>query len=52
MDGQVNFHIPPAMFLTLWVLPNGAYGLSYDMFSRKTEDNLPDGWNAPRGEFS
>ena len=51
MDRQVDVFIPPGIVWMLWNLPNGTYGISYDIFSRKTEDNLPHGWNAPRGEF-
>ncbi|KAH9929904.1 uncharacterized protein BXZ73DRAFT_20704, partial [Epithele typhae] len=27
---------------------NAVYGISYDIFTRATEDELPDGWNSPR----
>ncbi|KIM56229.1 hypothetical protein SCLCIDRAFT_29768 [Scleroderma citrinum Foug A] len=48
MDEQVDFHIPPAIFLMLWNLPNGAYGISYDIDTRKTEDVPPHGWGLYR----
>lgn len=51
MDEQVDFHIPPAVFLMLWNLPNGAYGISYDIDTRKTEDVPPHGWGSYQGEF-
>jgi len=51
MDEQVDVYIPPAVFLMLWNLPDGAYGISYDINTRKTEDDLPHGWNLYRGEF-
>ena len=53
MDEEVleGIHIPPDIFLGLWYLPEGAYGISYDINTRKTQDNPPDGWNANRGEF-
>ncbi|KAH0826469.1 hypothetical protein J3R83DRAFT_5471 [Lanmaoa asiatica] len=28
--------------------PDGAYGISYDIYTRKTEADLPEGWHAPR----
>ena len=30
--------------------PDGAYGITYDVYTRKTQDDLPGGWNARRGE--
>ena len=51
MDEEVNIHIPPDIFLMLWDLPDGVYGVSYDIFTWLTEDNIPHGWNADRGEF-
>ena len=48
---EAGFFIPPALFLLLWNLPDGAYGISYDISTRQTEDDLPDGWNSYRGEF-
>ena len=52
MENKVlDVHIPPAFVLVLWNLPNGTYGISYDIFTRRTEDNPPYGWNAARGEF-
>ncbi|KIM54425.1 hypothetical protein SCLCIDRAFT_136861 [Scleroderma citrinum Foug A] len=32
----------------LWNLPDGAYGISYDISTRKTEDDLPHGWHSYR----
>ena len=48
MDEEVleGIHIPPDIFLGLWYLPEGAYGISYNINTRKTQDNPPDGWNA------
>ena len=43
MDKEVNIHIPPDIFLMLWDLPDGVYGVSYDIFTRLTEDNIPHG---------
>ena len=31
-------------------LPIGQYGISYDISLHKTEDELPNGWHAHRGE--
>ncbi|KAN0088155.1 hypothetical protein V8E55_005212 [Tylopilus felleus] len=42
--------IPLDDFLTLLALPNGDYGISYDISTRDTERNLPYGWNAQRVE--
>ncbi|RDB26647.1 hypothetical protein Hypma_005552 [Hypsizygus marmoreus] len=36
---------PPAQF---FLLPQGSYGISYDISTRRTEDDLPDGWHAHR----
>ena len=51
MDEVPNVNIPPEFVLTLWDLPEGTYGISYDIFTRRTEDNPPHGWNAARGKF-
>ncbi|KAI0259053.1 hypothetical protein BC834DRAFT_834230 [Gloeopeniophorella convolvens] len=32
----------------LAVQPVGTYGISYDIFTRVTEDPVPNGWDAPR----
>ncbi|KAI6146031.1 hypothetical protein BKA82DRAFT_3965289 [Pisolithus tinctorius] len=48
MDAHGNPVIP---FHTHWVLmhqPPGSYGISYDIYTRRTEDNLPAGWNSRR----
>lgn len=29
--------------------PTGTYGVSYDIYTRPTEDPVPQGWQAPRG---
>jgi len=31
--------------------PFGAYGISYDIFTRATEDDLPAGWHAHRCKY-
>ena len=51
MDEQVDIYIPPAVFLMLWNLPDRAYGISYDISTWKTEDDLPHGWHSYWGEF-
>ena len=33
---------------TLMAGPDGIYGVSYDVFTRPTEDPLPNGWEAHR----
>jgi hypothetical protein len=38
--------IPPA----IWALPDGHYGISYDISLHDTEDDLPNGWHSHRGE--
>jgi len=39
----------PALPPTILALPFGLYGISYDISTRDTEDDLPDGWHAHRG---
>jgi hypothetical protein len=46
----IPFVIPPAP-MPLPIMPAGHYGISYDIFSRATEDNLPNGWHAHRSEY-
>lgn len=50
MDAEDVPLIPMATQARLLNMLEGVYGISYDIFSRKTEDNLPDGWNARRGK--
>jgi hypothetical protein len=38
--------LPPAML----VWPVGTHGIAYDIFTKPTEDDLPLGWHARRGE--
>jgi hypothetical protein len=40
----------PAIPPTIAGLPFGQYGISYDISSRNTEDDLPHGWHSRRGE--
>ncbi|KAI6009811.1 hypothetical protein BKA83DRAFT_105686 [Pisolithus microcarpus] len=42
--------IPPDVYLTLVGMPSGTYGLSYDVSTPATEDDLPRGWNSRRAE--
>lgn len=45
------FLIPHQLYERLLDMdPDGAYGISYDVYTRKTQDDLPGGWNARRGE--
>ena len=32
--------------------PEGTYGMSYDVYTRRTEDNPPFGWNSARCKLS
>lgn len=41
--------IPAPILFGLEDMPPRTYGISYDIFTRATEDNLPHGWNAYRG---
>ena len=44
--------IPPQLLDRLLDMdPEGAYGISYDVFTWKTEDDPPAGWNANRCEL-
>jgi len=43
--------IPITLTLTLLAMPPGAYGISYDIYTHKLEDNLPAGWNSAKCEF-
>ena len=43
--------IPIATSLTLLALPPGAYSISYDIYTRKLEDDPPGGWGSARCEF-
>ncbi|KIO10573.1 hypothetical protein M404DRAFT_129331 [Pisolithus tinctorius Marx 270] len=49
MDNQEGPLIPIATYLTPLDQPPGSYGISYDIYTQKTEDNLPAGWNSYRG---
>ena len=40
--------IPMDYYLALTDMPDGTYGLSYDISTRDTQDDLPDGWHAHR----
>ena len=33
----------------LVAMPQGVYGISYDIYTRPTETDLPDGWFSHRG---
>ncbi|KIM60968.1 hypothetical protein SCLCIDRAFT_26152 [Scleroderma citrinum Foug A] len=48
MDNHGLPQVPLALDARLVALPLGAYGISYDMSTRKTEDNPPRGWHARR----
>ncbi|KAN0091390.1 hypothetical protein V8E55_004956 [Tylopilus felleus] len=50
MQAALLAEIPLDDFLTLLALPNGDYGISYDISTRDTERNLPYGWNAQRAQ--
>ena len=41
--------LPPAINLSLIQMKPGTYGISYDIYTAKTENHLPEGWDAPRG---
>jgi hypothetical protein len=43
--------VAPEPPLNILLLPHGVYGISYDIFIRKSEDDLPNGWHSPRGEL-
>ncbi|KAF9232541.1 hypothetical protein BU15DRAFT_67364 [Melanogaster broomeanus] len=43
-----NPPLPPAVRLLLILMPPGTYGISYDIYTAATENNLPDGWHAAR----
>lgn len=38
--------VPLAFFFGLALMPPGTYGLSYDIYTRATKDDLPFGWNS------
>ncbi|KAJ7246550.1 hypothetical protein B0H12DRAFT_1053750 [Mycena haematopus] len=40
--------VPPPLPVPLLLYPVTAYGISYDIFTRRTEDDTPNGWNARR----
>lgn len=40
--------VAPEPPLNILLLPHGVYGISYDIFIRKSEDDLPNGWHSPR----
>ncbi|KAI6117279.1 hypothetical protein EDD16DRAFT_1707826 [Pisolithus croceorrhizus] len=42
--------IPPNIYLTLINMQSGTYGLSYDVSTPATENDLPHGWNSRRVE--
>jgi hypothetical protein len=44
---MANIIPPPPQAIQL--LPVGIYGISYDILLHATEDDLPAGWNSPRG---
>ncbi|KIJ65840.1 hypothetical protein HYDPIDRAFT_39021 [Hydnomerulius pinastri MD-312] len=41
-------HILPFIPPNMLGFPRGMWGISYDISTRRTEDNLPYGWDAPR----
>ena len=50
-DNNLPLVIPNQLYERLQDMdPEGAYGISYDVYTGKTEDDLPGGWNARRGE--
>jgi hypothetical protein len=51
MDAQGVPLIPIALYLELLDHPPGAYGISYDIYTQRTEANLPQGWNSYRGKL-
>ena len=42
---------PPPLRIPLPALLPGRYGISYDIFTRNTEDDLPNGWNSYRCQY-
>ncbi|KAG6370891.1 hypothetical protein JVT61DRAFT_10914 [Boletus reticuloceps] len=49
VDNNIPLIVPHQLYQRLLDMdPGGAYGISYDIYTRKTEDDLPMGWNAPR----
>jgi hypothetical protein len=42
--------VMPDVPLAILDLPIGTYGISYDIGTRDTKDDLPNGWHCPRGE--
>ena len=50
-DNNLPLLIPPQLYERLQNMDReGAYGISYDVYTRRTEDDLPSGWNAARCE--
>ena len=43
--------ISAEMQLMLLEQPPGFYGISYDIYTRKTQDNLPVGWHSHRSKL-
>ena len=50
MDAEGVPLIPMATRARLLNMLEGTYGISYDIFTWKTEDDLPDRWNTYQGE--
>ena len=55
MDADNNLNLPLIIPNQLYqrlqdMDPEGAYGILYDIYTGKTEDDLLGGWNARRGE--
>ncbi|KAG9313255.1 hypothetical protein JVU11DRAFT_6720 [Chiua virens] len=49
-DDHLPILIPHELYVTLLEMdPGGAYGISYDVYTRKTVDDLPAGWNLNSG---
>lgn len=43
-------HIPFHFLPTITNMPDGRYGISYDVFTNPTQHLPPNGWGAPRGQ--
>lgn len=46
----MEFFLPPVP-MEVMALPVDDWGISYDISTRATENDLPNGWHAKRGEF-
>jgi len=50
MDADGVPLIPMAIRARLLEMVEATYGISYNIFTHKTEDDLPNGWHAYRGK--